>query len=140
LFVAPFTLRGTHPPLAAAAAFVYHGASLICHQRPERSFRFAGVQQPVCARCAGLYLSGCFGALAAWAGSRRPRVPRGTRALIALASVPTILTLGLEVMAVAHPSNAVRAIAAVPLGGVAGWVFVRSLRAEGTAATAAGRA
>ena len=42
-------------PVLRAAAVVYALGSFICHQRPERSFRFSGVQVPVCARCEGLY-------------------------------------------------------------------------------------
>ena len=37
-------------------AFVmYAASSLICHQRPERSFYLLGAQLPVCARCMGIY-------------------------------------------------------------------------------------
>lgn len=32
------------------------GASLGCHQLPERSFHFRGYQFPVCARCTGTFL------------------------------------------------------------------------------------
>ncbi|MEO8075277.1 MAG: DUF2085 domain-containing protein [Acidobacteriota bacterium] len=137
LFLAPFAVRGSHPYLAVAAASVYGGASLICHQRPERSFHLGGVQQPVCARCAGLYVSGCFGALAAWVGGRRPRVPRRTRTVLALAAIPTAITFGVELLGLAYPSNSLRAISALPLGAAAAWVFVRALRAEGAAASRA---
>lgn len=134
LLFAPLALRGTHPRLAIAAAAVYRGAGLICHQRPERSFHLAGVQLPVCARCAGLYISGGIGALAAWIGWRRPRVPGWARTALAVAAIPTAVTVGLEFLGVAYPSNAARAISALPLGAVAGWAFVRSLRAEGAGA------
>src|SRR5687768_14239891 len=46
-----------------AAALMYAGGSVICHQRPERSFHLAGAQLPVCARCMGLYVGGAVGAL-----------------------------------------------------------------------------
>jgi hypothetical protein len=36
-------------------------------------------------------------------------------------------------MGLAHPSNAMRALAAFPLGAFPGWLFVRSLRAEAMA-------
>jgi uncharacterized membrane protein len=131
VLLAPVALRGGDSRLALAAASVYRGGSLICHQRPERSFHIAGVQLPVCARCAGLYVSGSFGALAAWSGARRPRMPRRTRQLLLLAAIPTAVTFAAELTGLAHPSNAARALAALPLGAAAGWVFVRSLRAEG---------
>jgi uncharacterized membrane protein len=134
LFVAPAAVLGTHPRLGLAAALVYRGAGLICHQRPERSFHIGGVQQPVCARCAGLYVSGCFGALVAWAGAARARTPRRTRTLLAVAAIPTALTFGVELVGLAYPSNSLRAISALPLGAAAAWVFVQSLRAEAVAA------
>jgi uncharacterized membrane protein len=30
-------------------------ARYICHQRPERSFKFSGRYMPICARCTGFY-------------------------------------------------------------------------------------
>ena len=63
--------------------FIFAVGSVICHQRPDRSFFVDGHQLPVCARCTGLYLSSGAG-LAAWIGfkiARRwrpfmdPRVP-----------------------------------------------------------------
>ena len=130
LLLAPFALqRGAG--VSMASALIYQGASLICHQKPERSFHLAGIQLPVCARCTGLYLSGAAGAIVAWSGwRRRPAMPRATRTALALAALPTALTFALEFAGLAHPSNVVRAVAALPLGAAAGWIFVRSLRAE----------
>jgi uncharacterized membrane protein len=130
LYFAPFALRGG-PRLSTAAALVYQGAGLICHQRPERSFHLNGAQLPVCARCTGLYVSGAAAALAACAGwRRRVPAPRTTRAVLMIAAVPTALTLAVEFAGLAYPSNGVRALSALPLGAAAGWIFVRSLRAE----------
>ena len=39
----------------AFALVIYAAGSLICHQRPERSFHLLGAQLPVCARCMGIY-------------------------------------------------------------------------------------
>jgi uncharacterized membrane protein len=136
IFLAPFALQ-SGPVLSTAAAFLYQGASLICHQRPERSFHLAGVQLPVCARCTGLYVSGAAAALSAWSGWRRPvAAPRRIRAVFALAAVPTAVTLVVELAGLAHPSNGLRALSALPLGAAAGWIFVRSLRAEASAGIA----
>ncbi len=115
----------------SAAVLVYDASGRICHQRSNRSFHVAGVQLPVCARCTGLYVSGAAGALVAWLGwRRRLNAPRHTRAVLVAAAIPTALTFSLEWLGLAHPSSMVRAICAVPLGVSAGWVFVRSLRAE----------
>ena len=54
--------------LVSAGAYLLGG--VVCHQRPDRSFHPEGVQMPVCARCAGLYLGAGLGVLAA-AGFRR---------------------------------------------------------------------
>jgi uncharacterized membrane protein len=130
LLLAPLALQRGRG-VSTASALIYQGASLICHQRPERSFHLAGVQLPVCARCTGLYISGAAAALAACSGRRRRiNAPRATRMVFAVAAVPTALTLALEIAALAQPSNTARAIAALPLGAAAGWIFVRSLRAE----------
>ena len=55
--------------LASAGTYLVGG--LVCHQRPERSFHPEGVQMPVCARCAGLYLGAGMGVLAAVGFRRR---------------------------------------------------------------------
>jgi uncharacterized membrane protein len=114
-------------------AIVYEAAGLICHQRPERSFHLAGVQLPVCARCFGLYASGAVGAVAAAiAGvpSSRSREDRRAAFVLAIAAAPTAVTLAVEWLGMRHPGGAARAIAAIPLGIAAGWLFVRALRAE----------
>ena len=55
--------------LVSAGTYLIGG--LVCHQRPERSFHPEGVQMPVCARCAGLYLGAGLGVLAAVGFRRR---------------------------------------------------------------------
>lgn len=132
ILAAPFAMASGNPTLVAAAALVYQGAGLICHQRPERSFHLGGTQLPVCGRCTGLYLSGAIGALAAWFGLRRRPLGRRRLALI-IAAVPTALTVSLEFIGLIHPTNLVRAASALPLGATAAWIFVRSLRAEAEA-------
>jgi hypothetical protein len=114
-------------------AVVYEAAGLICHQRPDRSFHLAGIQLPVCARCFGLYLSGAIGALAACAAglSAPGRVlTRRPPAALALAAMPTALTVALEWASLLQPGNAGRALAALPLGLLAGWLFAGALGAE----------
>lgn len=133
VLVAPFAVSDAPSPVVAV---VYAAGSLVCHQRPDRSFHAGGTRLPVCARCAGLYVAGAAGALAAWLAI--PRTPgRKTRALLAAAAVPTALTLAVEWSGAAAPSNAARAIAAAPLGFAAGWLFVRLLRAEEAPTTCA---
>src|SRR6266540_2695250 len=47
------------------SAAIYGVGSLVCHQRPERSFHIWGAQLPVCARCAGIYAGAAVAAVAA---------------------------------------------------------------------------
>lgn len=111
-------------------SLVYGAASLVCHQRLERSFVFEGAQFPVCARCAGLYVSGALGTLLAW--SAFPRGPRQSREFLLVSAVPTLLTIPIEWLGLSSLSNSIRAAAAIPLGAALGWTFVRALRAEAT--------
>src|SRR5262245_42261256 len=99
----------------AWSAVVYAAASRVCHQRPDRSFHTAGVKWPVCGRCSGLYFAAPIGALAAAiALSRRARARRQLTWL-AVAAVPTAVTLIVEWLNLAPGSNLARAVAALPL-------------------------
>lgn len=126
LAIGPYLVSSGEAP--AASALLYRAGAVVCHQRPDRSFHLAGLPLPVCARCTGLYASGAIAALLAWIGTAtEPR--RGRTALLA-AALPTAMTVALEWTGVAHFSNATRALASLPLGLAAGWIFVRTLRAE----------
>jgi uncharacterized membrane protein len=123
IVAAPVALRSAATALPASVLYV--AASRICHQRPERSFIIADYQMPVCARCSGLYLSAAVGTLLAWRSRRS--IAHVPRAVLLVAALPTAITFGLEIAGVMPFSNVVRAIAALPLGAVAGWLFVRML-------------
>ncbi len=126
IFFAP--LAHAHNGGLTLSRAIRAAGALVCHQRVERSFMISGRPMPVCARCAGLYVSGSAGALAAW--MVLPLVPRRTRAAIFAAAVPTIATIVVESAGLAQPGNVPRAMAALPLGAACGWMFVRMLRAE----------
>lgn len=128
VLLVPMRGRGDVPLLAP---LVYGAGALVCHQRPERSFHIVGSRLPVCARCAALYLSGAIGVLAGWLGGAR--APRRPGARLVASALPVALTVMLEWAGAAAPGNLVRAVSAVPLGGMAGWLFVRMLRAEAPA-------
>jgi uncharacterized membrane protein len=107
---------------------VYAMASTVCHQRPDRSFHTAGVQWPVCGRCAGLYLAAPAGALFALFGRRRRFTGRDRTAIawLAIAALPTAATLVLEWTGVSTVTSIARALAALPLGAALAFVLVRS--------------
>jgi uncharacterized membrane protein len=110
-------------------AIIFAAGSLICHQKPERSFFLDGHQLPVCARCTGLYLS----AAAAFIGWIGFKIARGWRPiafapgvavrLIVLAAIPTALSLASGTLGVWDGSNTTRALLAIPLGASAGAIL-----------------
>jgi hypothetical protein len=119
--------RRTHPSPSIWPSVVYAAASRVCHQRDDRSFHAGGVKWPVCARCAGLYLSAPIGAIAALTLRRRPG--RTARiALFAAAATATAWTLGVEWLGWGAPSHLTRAIAALPLGAAIAYLVVDSVR------------
>ncbi len=124
LFAAPLAAASPDPPVSRAGSLVYVVGGFVCHQRPERSFHMAGVPLPVCARCTGLYLSALAGALAALTFATGSTAVRRARWLLGLAAVPTVATVAAELLGLAHPSNAARAISALPLGAAAAWVVI----------------
>jgi uncharacterized membrane protein len=111
------------------ALSTYHAGSLVCHQRPERSFHLAGIQMPVCARCLGLYAAGAAGAAVPWVRRRRSD-SRNARIVFGLAALPIALTVALEWMNILTPSNTARLLTGLPLGFVAGWILVSILGAD----------
>ena len=121
-----------------ALDFIYAVGSVICHQLPDRSFFLNGRQLPVCARCTGLYLGGAAGVLGwcAWKISRgwRPisMPPRAAIRTVAVAAVPTAITVATAITGLWDGSNVTRALLAVPLGATAGAVvaavFTKDLR------------
>jgi uncharacterized membrane protein len=92
----------------------YVVGSVLCHQRPERSFRTAGVVWPVCARCAGLYFGAAFGG--AWVLARWHRDSPALRSMLAASALPTAITFAIEWSGTVPVSNAARAAAGLPLG------------------------
>jgi hypothetical protein len=142
LLAAPFAASRPHAsPLASALILgVYGIGSLVCHQLPERSYHVWTAQMPVCARCAGIYFGAVLGvAVAAVARGFEPSVrrfqPSGWRSpqrlalrrprvALALAVVPTLLTLVYEWTTGDMPSHAIRAAAGVPIGVVVAWLVV----------------
>lgn len=109
---------------------LYAAASLVCHQRTDRSFHLGGAKLPVCARCLGLYLGVGTGVLG-WmiiAGMGRRAAPRSSRwssqvkALVTIAAVPTLVSVATAWLGAWDPNNVSRALLALPLGAVAGAV------------------
>jgi uncharacterized membrane protein len=108
------------------AVFIFAIGSVVCHQRPDRSFFWEGHQLPVCARCTGLYAGAVVGLLV-WFGvklarRRRPIAIRPDVALrvLALAALPTALSWLSGALGLWDGTNVTRAMLSIPLGVSAG--------------------
>ncbi len=120
----PLATFAASRPLSTAPAWqqtfaylVYRAGSIICHQRPERSFRLFSAQMPVCGRCTGIYLGGALVAAALVALRRRERrLPYSARTLLFAGVLPGVATLAYEWSTGQVPGNAIRALSGVPLG------------------------
>ncbi len=136
LALATATSSSTAPgPLAfSATATVYALASLVCHQRPDRSFHILSAQVPVCARCAGLYVGAAIAACLAL--RRHVPVPASTMSrseawtLVVVGGLPTLFTLAVEWTTRTPPSNVWRATAGFPIGAAIAWVLVATGQRE----------
>ena len=139
LVLAPWAVshESANAPVIRVAATVYLAGSLVCHQRPARSFHLWNARLPVCARCCGLYLGAFIGLLVALVlrrSTRRAvldeRVLGRWRWLILGAAVPTAIIWLLEHAGVlpAVTTNAARALSGLPLGGTVAWVVWTALR------------
>ena len=119
------------PPVRVSApafsALVYLASGRVCHQNPARSFHAGGIQWPVCARCAGLYLAAPIGAMVA---VRRRGVLTRRQALAALATfgAPTAITFAAEHLLGLPVTNLARFGAAWPLGAAIAWIIIVTVR------------
>jgi uncharacterized membrane protein len=134
--IAALPNRGTLAYLAAGA--VYLSGSLLCHQRPERSFYLWGVQFPVCARCAGIYTGAALGVIAALVRTNalvrlkpHPADVTTARLTLFIAAAPTALTLVYEWTTGVTPSNGIRALSGLILGAAAAIVVMRAGARQG---------
>ena len=112
--------------LAYARLAVYGLGSLVCHQKPERSFVSCARQWPVCARCTGLYLGAALGAVAGLGGLGRGAPWRRWRARVLTAALPTAALWSVEMAGWWDPGSPVRAAVAALLG-IAGGAWLAAV-------------
>jgi uncharacterized membrane protein len=108
-------------PGRALRAMVYVIGAGVCHQRPDRSFAAAAGHWPVCARCAGLYLSAAVTGLALglWSAVGRRPVIAPWRVWLLFAAAPTFVSWLAERAGLLSTTNLVRFLLAIPLGATA---------------------
>jgi uncharacterized membrane protein len=111
----------------------YLVGSLLCHQRPERSFFLWGSQMPVCARCLGIYAGAAIAAIALpfvarlkpsrlRSPAREAGTPRSARMILIVSIVPAAATLLYEWTTGDMPANWIRALSGLPIGVVVAWI------------------
>ena len=145
LLLAPVAATRPQPSsIGYGFAFVmYTAGSLICHQRPERSFHLLGAQLPVCARCMGIYAGAAVTAcllstrtakavgdeadpVAARDLGRNFSVAQdfipAPRTVLLLSALPTAATLLFEWATGEAPGNWTRAVSGAPLGAAVAWI------------------
>jgi hypothetical protein len=135
LVAAPYALTHEHVSrgVQRLAVAAYGVGRVVCHQRPERSFVAWTLPLPVCARCAGLYagapLGVLFGLVASgrWRFARRRHPLETARRGLVIASVPMLVSVVLEFGAGLAVPGWVRAVTALPLAAVVGWVSAAGL-------------
>jgi uncharacterized membrane protein len=115
------------------ATLVYATGSVVCHQQAGRSFHWDGAAWPVCARCTGIYTAAAlavvalaFASAVASGFSRTPHDARTPRLVLALALVPTILTVAWEWTTGMPTGNVLRAAAGAPAGAAVAWIVMQS--------------
>ena len=113
--------------LFLAPDLLFPVGTVICHQRPERSFFVDGRQLPVCARCTGLYVGSALAAPVALLAATSAAVI-GARRILVAAALPTLVTWTLEFAGLVPFANITRFVAAIPLGFVTAWLVLGELR------------
>jgi len=123
--LAAYAASSQKTSMAYAFALAMYGAgSFLCHQRPERSFHLWMTAFPVCARCAGIYVGGAFGAVTAF---RHAPALRRPVFIVMAAALPSLATLVYEWTTGAVPDNWIRALAGFPIGVATGVILLSAL-------------
>lgn len=132
------------PTASVFALAVYQLGSIVCHQRPERSFHLASFPMPVCARCTGIYAGAAVASVATtlWlrvsarqAAAARHQASQETNAaassareariVLLAAALPVFATLVYEWTTGDPPSNELRALTGLILGAGVAWILLR---------------
>jgi uncharacterized membrane protein len=131
LLLAPFAAsRPRGGPIGFGFAYgAYAIGSIICHQLPARSFHLWAAPLPVCARCAGIYAGAAVAAVLGLArhlrlkpGASGHAATGAVRRILAVAAVPTAVTLIYQWTTDDTPANWVRALAGAPIGAAVAWI------------------
>ncbi|MDT5156313.1 MAG: hypothetical protein QOC99_2627 [Acidobacteriota bacterium] len=121
IVLAPLLRAGGAP---GAAALIYDGFRVACHQMNARSFHVEGFQLAVCARCFGLYVGALVGVAAYPLARPIARRDFPERAWLLAAAVPTSIDFALGFFGVWENTHMSRFLTASLLGVVAAFYIV----------------
>jgi uncharacterized membrane protein len=116
IVVAPLAAAGGHGEIAGA---IYRGFSVLCHQRPDRSYFIEGHKLGVCSRCTGLY-GGFALTLLAYPLIRSLRTTTApARKWLLLAALPLLIDFSLTFFGLWENTHTSRLVTGLLLGSVA---------------------
>lgn len=124
--IAPCLTAESSRPLQVCRFAAFGLGSLVCHQKPERSFSSCGRRWPVCGRCAGLYIGAAAGIIVGFAGWRVRASSRDWRRGLLLAAAPTAALWLVEMSGLGDPGTSIRAGVAGLLG-LAGGIWLSAV-------------
>lgn len=116
ILVAPLAAASGHNEIAGA---IYYAFSLLCHQRPDRSFFIDGYKFGVCSRCTGIYFGFAFTLLVYPLVRSLRTVTTPARKWLLLAALPLAIDFSLTFFGVWENTHTSRLLTGLLLGSVA---------------------
>jgi uncharacterized membrane protein len=139
ILVAPLAAASGHNEIAGA---IYRGFSVLCHQRPDRSYFIDGHEFGVCSRCTGIYFGFALTLLAYPLLRSLRTTTTPARKWLLLAALPLVIDFSLTFFGLWENTHTSRLVTGLLLGSVAVFYVMPgiadlSLRAFQTAASIA---
>lgn len=107
---------GPSPLAIGVSDDIYRFFSLFCHQLPWRSLFFDDIPQPVCARCASIYLATALGLVLFRLKGYGAREFRMNWLLLALLFAPVGLDGTTQLVGLRESTNLLRLVTGIPYG------------------------
>lgn len=116
IVVAPLAAASGHGEIAGA---IYRGFSVLCHQRPDRSYFIDGHKLGVCSRCTGIYFGFALTLLAYPLLRSLRTTTTPARKWLLLATLPLLIDFSLTFFGVWENTHTSRLLTGLLLGSVA---------------------
>lgn len=116
ILVAPLAAASGHNEIAGA---IYRGFSVLCHQRPDRSYFIDGHQFGVCSRCTGIYFGFALTLLVYPLLRSLRTTTTPARKWLFLAALPLVIDFSLTFFGLWENTHTSRLVTGLLLGSVA---------------------